>query len=210
MEYLKKVDKGILQMIYDVFCRFKGTLELDETLLEKIAEILSQKNKTNEKIIVHPFLCDLFEEKVYRMKLYPTVEIIVPLWHHELVYDVVRKDATKDEVKDETNHTEEGISSGCRSEVIVECFPILPENVSIDEKNNLHIVLKYKVEDIWKMDTIVFEVGGKIFSIHRKELYMTEIQCKVLPEKGIPCINNENMYDVSKKSDVYVYIQVND
>ena len=61
IEYLKNVDRGILQIIYDVFSRFKSSLEIEETLLEKIAEILKSKScanatdndddKQNEKIM---------------------------------------------------------------------------------------------------------------------------------------------------------------
>ena len=94
------------------------------------------------------------------------------------------------------------------NEIIVECFPILPENVSIDEKNDLHVILRYSIIEIWKMEYIAFEIGGRAFSICRKELYMREGQSKILEGQGIPCINSENMYDVSKKSDVYVYIQL--
>jgi hypothetical protein len=193
IEYLKRVDKHILQIIYDVFSRFKTTLELEDSLLEKIAEILKNKiddsqNVKSEKIIVHPFLSDLFDEKVYRLKNPTNADIsdfLVPLWHHELVYD-----------------------TDTDTEIIVECFPILPENVSIDEKNNLHVVLKYDIADLWNMENIVFEIGGKEFSICRKELYFTDFQYKIIYGKGIPCINTENMYDVSKKSDVWVYINM--
>ena len=196
IEYLKNVDRGILQIIYDVFSRFKSSLEIEETLLEKIAEILKSKtcanatdnddDKQNEKIIVHPFLCDLFEEKVYRLKISPTVdtEVLVPLWHHELVYDV---------------------SAG---EVVVECFPILPDNITIDEKNNVHMALTFNINDIWNQEQIEVEIGGRKFYICRKELYMTDFQCKVFHGKGIPVINGDNMYDVSKKSDVIFYIKL--
>jgi hypothetical protein len=64
------------------------------------------------------------------------------------------------------------------------------------------------VNDIWNQEVIQVEIGARTFYICRKELYLTDFQCKVFAGKGIPVINAENMYDVSKKSDVYFYIQL--
>jgi hypothetical protein len=179
LEYLKKIDKRLLQLIYDICsgCEF-----VNDSLLEKMAVLLRTSEENSQRIVMHPLLCDLFNEQVYRLKLSPTVEYLVPLWHHQLVYDYMG------------------------SEVCVECFPILSENITIDEKNNIHVVLLYKKSELWEMEDIVFEIGGRTFSIARKELLMTEKQCKIIAGQGIPRINNENVYDTCKKSDVWVYI----
>jgi hypothetical protein len=154
--------------------------------IEKIDEIIEnkeRKNFTKERIhiILHPLLEDLFENNLYRLSEH---NIIVPLWHHELIYDI----------------------SGI--ELCVECYPVLPENVTIDEDNNLHVLLNYHLNEVMSLEIIEINLGNKTFHIERKLLYLREFQKYVLKKEGIVKINEENIYDISEKSTIIFYIHM--
>jgi hypothetical protein len=85
--------------------------------------------KEDECIILNPTLNDLLENNLYRL-IVNNHTYIVPLWHNELVYD----------------------NSG--NDIYVKCNPILPENMEIDDANNIKIDINYKISEIWGVDTI--------------------------------------------------------
>ena len=185
LKFLENIDVVLLKKIRfflnyysDVFDYFYFIEKIDAIIENK-----EKKNFTKERIhiILHPLLEDLFENNLYRLSEY---NIIVPLWHHELLYDI----------------------SGI--ELCIECYPILPENVSIDEDNNLHVILNYKLEDLMSLETIQINLGNKTFQIERNQLYLREFQKYILKKEGIAKINEENIYDIHEKSTIILYINI--
>ena len=167
----------------------KQKAKIDHDFVEKIETIIKnkendfQQKKEVEYIILHPLLEDLFENNLYRLTE-KNENIIVPLWHHELVYDI----------------------SGV--ELYVECYPILPENINIDEDNNIYVFLKYNVKELMSLETIEINLGNKIFCVERNKLYLREFQKYIFKNEGIPIINEENIYDVNKKSTIILCITI--
>jgi hypothetical protein len=92
------------------------------------------------------------------------------------------------------------------NDIYVKCFPVLPNNVTIDEKNNIHIECKYDIKEILPLEFIEVNVGNNIFDIFTKELMIKPKQTVVLKNEGISKINTKDIYDISKKSDVYLHI----
>ena len=189
LEYLEIVDRRLLKVVYTVINKYKETLNIDAEFLSKIAEILKKKYEKDERIILNPCLKDLLDANLYRLKIGDSI-FLVPLWHHELVYD-----------SDKTN-----------SELYVECIPELPENISIDEDNNLHITLKYELSEIWELKEKCIEVHidgiDTIFSYPVDKLNICPLQTRILNiGNGIPKIN-QDMYDISKRGDIYLHVGI--
>lgn len=196
---LQPIDKTILGKIGDFFNKYKVILEgLDIENITNILVNLSNpytnsfqnipydKDKETDKynhILLHPLLEDLFQNNIYRCIEYGET-LLIPLWHHELVYDL------------------------CGCEVLVECYPILPDNITIDNSNNIHVILEYGIMELWFLDKIYFELGNENFSIERNLLKMTENQVIILEGQGISQINEMNIYSIDEKSDIYVYITI--
>ena len=126
---------------------------------------------------------DIFDEKLYKLTYNGNVYYI-PLWHTELVYD------------------------NYGAELYIQCAPILPDEIEIDDENNVHINLEYTIEDIWNKPNLEVMLGKRKFRIMRDQLKIMTEQCIVLENKGIPCINTDEIYDVSKKSDIIVHIKI--
>jgi len=183
LEYLKKVDKHVLLKIYDVMCKYKDVLHMSESFLEKVKELVAFKFENDECIILNPFIDDLFHDKVYKLKENGQT-YIVPLWHHELVYD----------------------NSG--SDLYVKCIPLLPENAEIDANNNIHICSAWNIKDIWETSEISVWLGSREIRIPVKDLRILKYQTITLREKGISRINSKNIYDVQRRGDIVLHIDL--
>ncbi|MEI7669492.1 MAG: hypothetical protein WCJ33_05370, partial [Pseudomonadota bacterium] len=110
--------------------------------------------------------------------------IIVPLWHHDLIYD----------------------NSG--GDINVKCLPILPDNVRLDEENNLHVKVEYAIQDVWKEKYVDIRLGKYIYPLEISLLKLIEDQTVIFIKQGISKINTNSVYDVSKKSDVYIHVKL--
>jgi hypothetical protein len=183
IETLEKLDKFTLIKIYDILKKYRDSFHFTDCFIEKIENILSDKTKNDECIILNPTLDDLFENNLYRLKVNDYI-YVVPLWHHELVYD----------------------NSG--NDIYVKCYPMLPENVEIDEKNNIHINVNYKIPDIWLKESIDINVGKKTFKITPNLLKLKINQTIIFAQQGISKVNTEFIYDITKLGDVLININL--
>ena len=186
IELLSNIDKHLLKTIYDMMIVYKDVLHFSGEFLEKINDIVKIKFDNDERIIMHPLLDDLFENNLYKLTVDDEL-YIVPLWHHHLVYD--RK-------KNET------------MEMYVDCYPILPENIFIDDYNHIHIYIETTITDIWSKGLIEFSLGSRSFFFKREMLLMKPYQQIIFHNEGIPIVNILDMYDVSKKGNIIVHITI--
>jgi hypothetical protein len=184
IDILNKLDKQTLIKIYEIIDNYREVLHFGEDFLLKIKNIVNDKIKDDECIILNPTIDDLFENNVYKLKL-NGFTYIVPLWHSELVYD----------------------NSG--NDVYVKCIPVLPDNIEIDEKNNIHVTCEYELNKIWKEEILSIDVGKQRFYIKRDSLKIKPYQSIQFSKQGISKINTKNMYDVTNKGDIIIEIELN-
>jgi len=183
LKVLSKLDKHMLIKLYEIIEKYSDVLHFSVDFLEKMKEIINEKLKNDECIILNPTLEDLFENNLYKLKV-NGFTYVVPLWHNELIYD----------------------SSG--NDVYVKCNPILPENVEIDEKNNIYVKKEYNLQEIWKEEFLTITLGKERFYIMCNELRLKEEQNVVFIKQGISRINTKNMYDVTNKGDVIIIVKL--
>lgn len=181
IEYMQTLDITLLFKIYDILFKYKSAFHLRSNFIEEVKEIIKEKTKDDEKIILNPKLEDLFEEQVYKLKVKEHL-FFIPLWHDELVYDL----------------------SG--TNLYVNCEPILPENIQIDNNNNIYITKNYTMNDIWKNDKLNIEFNNIV--INTRNLLMRSNQTIKYKNYGIPKINIKDPFDTSKKGDVFVIINI--
>lgn len=175
---LKRIHPSLLQKILDILHLYSDVFSFSPEFFEEMKNINNDK-----KIILHPSLDDLFEDRVFKLVIEDET-YFVPLWHHELIFD------------------------GIDGDIRVECFPILPNNVTIDEYNNLHIKINTSWDEIWSSENITYTICGKEFSIPRKELFIKEQQIYTFQNRGIPIVHTGKIYDVSVRGFVYFYIEI--
>jgi hypothetical protein len=122
--YLRKIDKRVLLIAYNLLSKYQDAFHIPGDFLASIHTILEEYEQS-ECILLNPSLEDLFSENVYKLKHRDTT-YLVPLWHHDMVYDYKGTD------------------------LHVKCFPILPDNIEIDEWNNMYVYLEYGVLDLFE------------------------------------------------------------
>ena len=181
LEMVEKIDKNVLIKVYEIIQNYRETLHFSTDFINKIKEVINKKIENDECIMLNPTLDDLFENNLYKLCV-NGFTYIVPLWHDELIYD----------------------NSG--NDIYVKCFPLLTENITIDNKNNIHVNLAYDIKEILQKEYITFYLGKKEFEIEPKELTVEKTQTVILKGEGISKINTADIYDVSKKSNVILHI----
>lgn len=181
--FVRKIDKDVLEKILVIMDNYKDVLNISDTLLENVRNILEEKRKNDKQITLHPFIDDLFECNLYKLS-FNEEKYIVPLWHHHLMFDI-----------DDGN-------------LYVDCIPILPDNISIDQNNNILVGFSMPLQEIWKVDSIIIPIGKQNITISRKDLKMVHKQTFSLDKQGIPRINFDNLFDISKKGSILIEIEI--
>lgn len=181
LKIFKDLDKQKAIEIYTFLSTYKKMFHISEDTLQKMNELLKEKRKNDNLIVLTPTLDDLFEEKIYILEICDK-KFYIPLWCHELAYDVNGGD------------------------LIVKCEPQLPNSVEIDDHNNLFVNIERNIKDALKED-IIFVLGKKSFKIKSKELFVKHKQTHILYNEGIPRFNQKNIYKV-QKSNIYVNINL--
>ena len=144
-------------------------------------DIINNKVKENECIILNPTINDLFENNLYKLKV-NNATYIIPLWHNELVYD----------------------NDG--NDIYIKCNPMLPENIEIDATNNICMHITRNILDIWGKDVVKLDIGKHTIPITISQLKLVPVQTIVFAKMGISKINTKDVYDVSKKSDLHIIL----
>ena len=182
LDTLHKLDRHMLTKVYDVIKKYGTSMHFSEGFIQKIEAIISDRMSGDERIILNPTLEDLFDNNLYRLTVNKQT-YIVPLWHNELVYD------------------------NSNNDIYVYCNPMLPDNIEIDEKNNVKMQVSYKISDIWTVDTLQVQVGTqRTVPIKPSQLKLASEQTVVFANMGISKINVKDVYDIKQKSDLHIQI----
>jgi hypothetical protein len=184
LEYIEKIDRKTLAKLQTFLVMYREALHLSDTLIARVDELLAKPPAETLVILLNPFLEDLQEDNLYRITESGKT-FIVPLWHHELVYD----------------------NSGV--DFVVRCCPVLPEHMEIDEYNNIYVYLSYRVSELWGKNEIEVPFGKRVLYFWPKQLSVsTQPQQIRFPREGIASVNLANPVDNSVRKDVVLVIQL--
>lgn len=179
------LDKDTSIHIYTFLSNHRKTLHLSSEILEIIRDIVVKKYDNVQIYKLNPSINDLMNNNLY--KLYVNNELyLVPLWHSESYFD----------------------SSG--GEIIVFCEPELPNNISLDEENNIHVKIEINIQTelinlLRENKNIYVKLSEKVFEIPVSQLYIKMEQIYKIKNAGL-VKSKKDMYDLSEKSDIFVKI----
>ena len=155
----------------------------DESIIQKVRDIIVKKYDNVEIYTVNPTIDDIIENNIFKLDIGGKI-YFVPLWHSELLFEKPDK-----------------------NDLIVKCIPNLPENITIDENNNVIVVINVTFSySLFDMGNIEFFIGKKRYVIPLDCLKVTPIQQYVFYNKGITKINWDNIYNVEDCGDVIAMI----
>lgn len=182
-EFIEKLNKDLLMKLYDILYRYYKVLSISEDFVLKLRKVLDEKLQNDSCIILNPTLEDLLEDKAYRL-IIDNNTFWIPLWHHELVYDV----------------------SG--ADLYVRCFPILPDNVSINENNDIIIKSVYSIHKILYEKELTFHLAGKEYKKQPDLLFVRKNQNLLISNYGIAHMNANDIFNVTKRGRIYAEIEL--
>ena len=192
----ESIDKEMCIYIYDFIIKYKTVLHISNETLEKVKQIILEKYKNVQIFILNPSLFDLFENNIYKLKVEDVI-YYVPLWHNEIVF---QKEKSINESMNENNSKD--------SEIIVKCIPELPDNVEIDENNNLIISITIPLTlSLFFEKKYLVCIEKYMFEIPLIKLSCTIDQIYILKGQGISQIFEKDVFDISKKSDIIFRIK---
>ena len=182
-----ELDKDSALEVYNFICKYKHILHISTETLEFVSLLIKKKYKNDRVFILNPSITDLLDSNIF--KLYVDEQLyLVPLWHNELYFD------SKD------------------GDIIVLCNPELPENMTIDENNDLHMTVD--IEGITLLDLINKDsfvsllIGERSFRIPLHNLCMKKEQIYRMVGQGISNVIENDMYNISCKADIIVKIRI--
>ena len=178
---VERLDSDMLLNIYNFLSSYRLVFGITDEILANLKKAIV--NKYKHVYVLNPKLSDLLENKVYKLmvddKLY-----VVPLWHKEIYFDCSNNE-----------------------EIIVICEPELPENIKIDEENNILVEVTIHMSELFSSDKIKFEYEGLSFEIPLNRLFIKREQTYKFLKSGITKITDD-IYNVSDKSDVVVCVKI--
>jgi len=182
--FLKKINRKTLKVIYKILVKYGVILHIRADFVQAVEEILREPY-ADEYIVLNPRIDDLLSENVYKLK-YQESTYYVPLWHHDMVYDHGGRD------------------------LIVKCYPILPDNMEIDESNRLIVHLEYSVSQLWLNPKKTVKIcDGFNVQFEPSALRLTDSPQKiVLRSCGIPVNNVCCMMNSNIKQDIVLSIRI--
>jgi hypothetical protein len=178
------MDKEKAIQIFEFINKYQHILYIPSSTVEKIKNIINEKMENDHIIILNPQLEDLSHDNIYILE-FEEEKYYVPLWHDEVYYKHKNND------------------------LVIKCIPDLPENISLDNDNNVLIEIDCSIDLLLKEEFIHYQLGKQHYTIPIKELKIERRQMYVFKRKGISLINNNNIYDNTNKSNIIFVINLN-
>jgi len=186
LKLFEGLHKDVALHIYIFLSRYKSILYVSDELLDNVKQIVIQKYDNVEIYKLNPHINNIMQQDFYKLHI-GEQSYLVPLWHYESFFED---------------------PSGC--EIIVICEPQLPENIKIDDNNNLIVEVEiYAYTDLAEMilynNSLTFNIGEEMFSIPLSQLYLKREQYYRFEKRGLINIKKD-LYDFSDRSDIIVKI----
>ena len=179
------LDKETSIKLYDYLYQYADILHIGSETLDEIKDIIKHKFKNDNIIVLHPKLSNLMNDELYKLD-FDNKTYCIPLWHDEIIYDL-----------------------SC-SQLIVKILPTLDEHITIDSNNNIIVNLSTKIKGLITAEKINFKLCDKSFDIPCEDLKIKKTQRHIFKKKGIPTINQNDIYNVSERSNVIVHLTLLD
>lgn len=184
MKLFEQLSKDKAFEVYVFLSKHKDILNLEDNMLNDMLDIIKNKTKHDNIVILNPDINDLLNDKIYKLEVGESI-FYVPLWHNEIIYDDI---------------------SG--NDLIIRNIPELDENVYIDNKNHVHIEVDKNICDLFKEGKLNINLGDKVYDIPGKNISILKTQTIVLNNSGILLADHDNLYNVEKRGDIYIHLSI--
>ena len=194
---LDSLDPSVLFQLYETLEQYNSAVSMDARIFEEITRIIREKMQNNNIIILKPSLKDVIQNNISVLQ-FGGQTFYVPLWHSELHYRIESTPDSPDK-------------SG--KQLIVKCMPDLPDHMSIDANNELHIDVSVDIKEMLNLSAGVLRIplyDSECVELPVRELHIKCRQTVILKNNiyGISLICANDIYDVSNKAPICVHVQL--
>jgi hypothetical protein len=190
-EVLGKLDKKATKTMIDLIFSYSSLAKFPLNTASEVKESLrTVAEDVHNIVVISPSINDLFDDNVYVYEK-NNEKYFVPLWHHEVVYNIPSDDKEN-------------------NELVVKCSPELPEHITIDDDNNIHIDVSWKASALLssETDSIIYTVANKTLSIPLQNIVLKKEQKVTLKKCGISKIDTNDIYNNSCKCDIVFHVSL--
>jgi hypothetical protein len=171
--------------VFEFINTYQYVLYISKETVDKIKEIVNKKIENDNIIIINPSLHDLLSDNIYVLE-FEDEKYFIPLWHDEIYYK-----------NKKTNN-----------DIVIKCIPELPDNISLDNNNNLIINVNYFIKDILNTEILTYSIETISFDIIVNKLKIQNTQQYLIKDKGISLIQPNDIYDNTRKGNVIFIIHL--
>lgn len=188
---LDSLDPSVLFQLYETLEQYNSAVSMDARIFEEITRIIREKMQKNNIVILNPSLKDVIQNNISVLQ-FGGQTFYVPLWHSELHYRIQDSD---------------------EKQLIVKCMPVLPDHMSIDANNELHIDIRADIKEMLNMSPGVLRIplyDSECVELEVRELCIKSRQTIILKNNvhGISLICATDIYDVSNKAPICVHVHL--
>jgi hypothetical protein len=206
----RNMEKHSCITIYEILSRNQDLFGISQEIMDELTHIVEEKTGDDLVVRLNPSLLDMLLDRVYILQENGH-SYYIPLWHSELHF----KNATG---------AAAGRDDAIEREVIVLCDPELPENVDIDDDNNIFISLAVDIRDLFSNQVIPVYINdeikahGIVYYLHAGDVRLSNTrQCVLLRGGGgLECgggiamcnTKTSDIYNVGTRANVYANIRL--
>lgn len=178
----EKLSKQRALEIYSFLSKNKELLSIEKELLSNMVDIIKEKIKNDNIIILNVEINDLINDNIYKLE-HNEKDYYIPLWYNEVIYEDL---------------------SG--NDIIIRCIHDLPDNIHIDNDNHIHIKFKYSIQNLFNDRKLTFKIGEKLFEFDAYIIKITKYQILKLENQGILKENLEDIFDDTIRQNIYIHL----
>ena len=167
----RTMDKHTCLTLYEILSKNQDLFGISREIMDELTQIVEEKTGEDLVVRMNPSLLDMLLDRIYILHECGQTYYI-PLWHTEL-------------------HFNKPASDGGKSEVIVLCEPELPDNVSLDDNNNLFISLDVNIQELFAKQILPVYINDEIKT--RGFIYYLNAADVTLRSEGRQCIPLRNL-----------------
>jgi len=184
---LNEIPNEIVIKCYKFLNQNRESLGISQDVMNIINTIVKNEENIKNVQVVTPSLNDMYESNILRLNYHENIYLI-PLWHSELSFDIGSKEDGK--------------------ELEITCAPDLPEHMSLDNDNNLHVHIRSAIQSLFDKDILDIDLEILELKIEVASLKIVRHQTITYNGIGLPRINEDDIYNNENKGDIMIHIEL--
>lgn len=185
-----QLDLEKCKLIYDFLSQHKDSFYLSDEQLLKYKEVIQNKIKNNNIILLNPSLNDILNDNIYKLEIEESESETaeehdthyIPLWHNEIMVD----------------------------NMIIKNIPDISDNITINANHDIIVKHTSSIMELFEKGHVKIILGNKELDIQSSQVKITkDMQFIVFKEQGKLIPNKQNLYDNKKRGNIIVELTLN-